>query len=309
MRLPASLFLTLVSGLLACTTPASPNASPPADGPTASGFPMAMVDDAGRQVTIGKLPERIVSLAPSNTEILFALGAGDRLVAVDQYSNYPPEAKQKVQLGSYVRPDLEQVIAAAPDLVLATGIHERTVVPQIEARGLAVVVIEGKNVDEVFARIERVGRMIGREAQAQALVRRLQARASAIEDRVAGLSRPRVFFELSPQLHTAGPGSFVDDMIRRAGGQNVAADAAVQWPQLSQEVLIERNPEVIVLSHDGQTPEQVAARPGWRTLAAVQNRRIVAIDPDLTSRPGPRVVDGLEAMARALHPQRFEGTP
>jgi iron complex transport system substrate-binding protein len=149
-----------------------------------------------------------------------------------------------------------------------------------------------------------VGTITDMSSRAQQVVCELQARVDAVTDAVAGAPRPRVFFELSPDLYTAGPGSFVDDLISRAGGDNVAAGAAELWPQLSAEAVVSADPEVILLAdHEaGITAEQVAARPGWQQMSAVQQGRIVSLNADLVARPGPRVVDGLEAIAAALHP-------
>ena len=319
------LALALVVLTAACAPPATPPASPtpppavasprpatavapaPATPTSArSAFPLTVTDDAGRVVTLARAPERLVSIAPSNTEILFALGLGPKVVAVDQYSTHPPEARQKAQLGSYATPDLEQIVAATPDLVLATGVHTKSIIGELEARRLPVLVLEPKDLDGVLTSITLVGRATGQVAQAAELVGTLRTRVEAVAGRVAGAPRSRVYVELSPQLHSAGPGSFVNDLLARAGGENVAADAATQWPQLSQEVVLQRNPEVILLAHNagGDATAAVRARPGWETVSAVKGGRIVAIDPDLTTRPGPRAVDGLEALARALHPDR-----
>jgi iron complex transport system substrate-binding protein len=309
------LALLTVLGLLgACAAPPAPTAAPPAaataapDRPTATaGFPLTIKDDAGRQVTIARPPQRIVSIAPSNTEILFALGLGDRVVAVDQYSNFPPEAKQKAQLGSYVKPNLEALVAATPDLVLATEVHTKSVLPELEGRNLTAVVVDPKNVDEVFDRILLVGKVTGQDARAEKLVGELKERTASVTAKVKDAPKTRVFLELSPELHTAGPGTFVHDLIERSAGQNVAADAGQPWPQLSLEALVQRDPEVILLADEvaGETPEKVKARPAWDKVSAVKAGRVVVIDPDLASRPGPRIVDGLELVARALHPDRF----
>ncbi|HEV8635040.1 MAG TPA: cobalamin-binding protein [Chloroflexota bacterium] len=315
MRCRLLLALLTVLGLLgACAAPPAPTAAPPAaataapDRPTATaGFPLTIKDDAGRQVTIARPPQRIVSIAPSNTEILFALGLGDRVVAVDQYSNFPPEAKQKAQLGSYVKPNLEALVAATPDLVLATEVHTKSVLPELEGRNLTAVVVDPKNVDEVFDRILLVGKVTGQDARAEKLVGELKERTASVTAKVKDAPKTRVFLELSPELHTAGPGTFVHDLIERSAGQNVAADAGQPWPQLSLEALVQRDPEVILLADEvaGETPEKVKARPAWDKVSAVKAGRVVVIDPDLASRPGPRIVDGLELVARALHPDRF----
>jgi iron complex transport system substrate-binding protein len=278
-------------------------ATPLAAKPTA--FPQVITDDAGRKVTIERSPTRIVSIAPSNTEMLFALGLDERIVGVDSYSNYPPEAAQKPQVGSYLEPDLERIVAAEPDLILATEAHVGTVLPELDALGLPTVVIEPADLDEVFSSMLLVGTITDMSPRAQHVVCELQARVDAVTQAVAGAPRPRVFFELSPDLYTAGPGSYIDDLLSRAGGDNVAAGAGELWPQLSAEAVVSADPEVILLAdHEaGITAEQVATRPGWQQVSAVQQGRIVSLDADLVARPGPRVVDGLEAIAAALHPE------
>lgn len=302
---PVVLTLSLLFQSSSAIAQATPVPFACAATPTATlAFPLTITDDAGREVTIARPPERIISIAPSNTEILFALGLGDRVVGVDSYSNYPPEATEKPQVGDYVDPDLESIVAADPDLILATEAHLAIVLPELETLGLPTVVVEPKDLDEVFNGIALVGQITGESAAAQNLVCSLQARVAAVSEAIAGAPRPRVFFELSPDLYTAGPGSFVDDILTRAGGENIASDAAEMWPQLSLEALVSADPEVILLAdHEaGVTAEQVAARPGWQGVSAVESGRIVSLDADLVARPGPRVVDGLETVAAALHP-------
>ncbi len=276
--------------------------------PAASAFPMTVTDDAGRKVTIAREPQRIISLASSNTEILFALGLGNRVVGVDQYSDYPPAAKDKPQVGSFVSPDLEKIMALQPDLILGTEMHLQTTVPELEKRGLTVMIVNPKTVKSVLSGITLVGRVTGRQNEAEALVKSMQDRIASVEARWKGAKPVRTFFELSPELYTAGPGSFVDDMIRLAGGSNIAANSGKEWPQLNQESLILADPEVIFLadhgSDGGQNPQTVAARPGWKQISAVKTGRIFEIDPNLTNRPGPRVVDGLEMMVDRLHPRK-----
>ncbi len=283
----------------------------PSIGSPARAFPRTVTDDAGRTVVIVKPPQRIVSLAASNTEILYALGLGSRIVAVDQYSDYPPEAKKKPHVGGYASPDIEQIAASTPDMIFATGIHAKSVVPNLETHGLPVLVVEPKTLEEVLSRILLIGQVTGEEAKARALTQQLRSRLDQVTARVKGAPRPRVFFEISTELYTAGPGSFIDDMIAHAGGQNIAADTTKPWPQLSQEAVALKDPEVILLGNatGAESVEKVRARPGWQTIAAVKSGRVIAIDADLTHRPGPRIFGGLEAIARALHPDRFEGAP
>ncbi len=278
---------------------------PAVSSPAASTFPMTLTDDAGRKVTLPKEPRRIVSLASSNTEILFALGLGDRVVGVDQYSDFPPAAKEKPQVGSFVKPEMEKILALEPDLVLGTEMHVKTTLPELEKRGLTTMIVTPKGVRAVLEGIKLLGQATGRQKEAETLVGTMGNRIASVEARWKGATPVRTFFELSPELYTAGPGTFVDDMVRAAGGSNVAANAGKEWPQLNQESLFLADPEVILLadhgSAGGQSPQSVAARPGWQQVTAVKTGRIFEIDPNLTNRAGPRVVDGLEMIASRLH--------
>jgi iron complex transport system substrate-binding protein len=305
------LLAVLVSLVLACAAPVAPTATPvpakPAAAP-ASAYPMTVSDDAGRQVTIGKLPVRIVSIAPSNTEILYALDLGEKVVAVDQFSNFPAEAKPKATLGSYVKPNLEALVAASPDLVVATSIHAKTVIPELEARNITVVAVDPKSVDDVYDRILLVGKITGQTTQAERVVGEMRERIASTTAKLKDAPKRRVFAELSPQLHSAGPGTFVHDLIERAGGQNVAADAGQQWPQISAESLVQKDPEVVLLMDEvaGESPATAKTRPAWEKMSAVKGDRIVVVDPDLANRPGPRLADGLEAIAKAVQPERMK---
>lgn len=312
LLLAAALAVPAVPAVLAVpATPAAngaPVACEPAGAtPVAAAFPLTVTDDLGRTVTFERAPARIISIVPSNTEILFALGLGDRVVALDAYSDYPPETKDKPKVGDYLNPDIEGMVAAQPDLVLAAGSNDATVIPALDRLGIPAVALEPENLGDVLANIDLIGRLAGVPERAAALSCALAARTAAVEAAVAGADRPRVFFEISTDLYTAGPGSFVDDLIARAGGTNVAADAAIAWPQLNAEAVVAADPEVILLvDHEaGVTPESVAARPGWSEISAVKDGRIVQLAPDPVVRPGPRLVDGLEELARALHPDRF----
>lgn len=254
-------------------------------------------------------PQRIVSLAPSNTELLFALGLDDRVVGVDQFSNYPPEAAAKPKIGSYSAANLEEVLARDADLVLASGITRPDVLAALEGRGLAVVVLNPPDLAGVLANITLLGQIADAGADAATLRGSLEARIATVTQRVQGTTtKPRAFVELDPtQFFSVGPQSFVDDLIMRAGGANIAADTGTPYPQLSQEQIIVRDPEVILLGDGSQgvTPEAVKGRAGWGGVSAVRSGRIVVLDEDVFFRPGPRAVDALEALLRYLHPELF----
>ena len=274
----------------------------------ATPFPIAVTDDVDRLITVAEAPQRIISLAPSHTEILYELGLGDRIVGVTSYCNFPPEADGVPHVGGFSDVDFEQVVGLAPDLVLASTIHMAEVVPRLEDLGITVFVIHPPTVHAVLDAILTAGLITGRSIVAAQLVAGLQDRIDAVLEAIAGASPPKVFWELGPDLYTAGPGSFIDDLIQLAGGRNVAAGASSQWPQLSVEAIVMANPDVLVLAdHNyGETAEKVADRPGWGELEAVKKGRIVELsDDDLFSRPGPRIVDALEFLARAFHPGRF----
>lgn len=316
--LSLSLALAVVLGACGGSAPASPTTASPASptaaaqtaAPTAvptTAAPVAILDDAGRTVTLPAAPLRIVTAAPSVTELAFALGLGDTVVAVDQYSNYPPEAASKVSIGSYIDPDLEAVVGAKPDLVLVTSVHLAKIVPALEARDIPALVLDASNIEGVYTDILLLGRATGRRSQAESLVDSLRGRVAAVGRAVAGADPVSVFYEIDPTLYTAGPGTFIDDLIRRAGGTNIAGGASTAYPQMSAEEVVAADPAVIILSDEaaGVSPEAVKGRSGWSGIAAVKDGRIVVLDPDLGSRPGPRIVDALEQIARILHPDRF----
>lgn len=319
--LSLSLALAVVLGACAsapvtpsATVPATPPPTPAATAaPTAaptmapSAAPVTIVDDAGRSVTLAAAPLRIVTAAPSVTELAFALGLGDTVVAVDEYSNYPPEATSKASIGSYIDPDLEAIVGARPDVVLVTSVHLAEIVPALEAQGIPAIVFDASNIEGVYADLLLLGEATGRRDQAETLVDSLRGRVAAVEQAVAGADPVSVFYEIDPTLYTAGPGTFIDDLIRRAGGTNIAGGATTAYPQLSAEEVVAADPEVIILSDQaaGVSEEAVRARSGWSGIAAVKGDRIVFLDPDIGSRPGPRIVDALEQIARILHPDRF----
>lgn len=279
----------------------------------AEAAPLIVVDDAGRSVTLDGPPKRIMTLTPGNTEILFALGAEDRIVAVDQWSNFPPAAKAKLRVAP-LHPSLEQIVSFSPDLILSTHGGAEPLLP-LERQGIQVMIFAPRTLDDIYRNILLMGRIVDAEARAEGLVRAMRQRVTAVAAKVRDAPRPKVFIEFDgsdpSRPFTAGPGSFIDLLVRLAGGANVAARSRTAWPQFSLEELIRADPDLIILSDalapmNPQTPELVARRPGWSHLRAVRRGTIFPIDSDLISRPGPRVVEGLELLARLLHPDRFQ---
>ena len=311
----AGLIVLMIVGatLSACAPTPAPSAvkptSVPATAATAA-FPLTLTDDANRSVTLKAAPQRIVSLAPSNTETIYALGKGAFVVGVTEYCDYPAEAKAEPKIGGFTQIDLEKVIGLAPDLVLATDIHAKSIVPELQNRGLIVFVIEPKNVDEVISKLSVFGKLLGAPDEVNRLSAQLKSRMDSVTSKVAAAkTKPRVFYEIDKTLFTPGPGSFVDDLLTKAGAANIASDAKGGYGQLSTEIIIARDPEVILLGDMlfGETPETLKARPGWGNITAVKTNRIIPVpDENLVARPGPRIIDGLEMVARALYPDLFK---
>lgn len=303
----AILALTLL--LAAC----SPSAASPTATPTPA--PLTLTDGLGRSVTLSAPAQRVVSMAPSNTEILYAIGAGDQVVGRDEFSDFPAAAKSLPSVGgSMGEYSLEQIVALKPDLVLAGGINTPEQVKSLEDLNLTVFYLGNPTtLEEMYDNLATAGRLTDHDGEAKMLIQSLQARVAAVDKKLATVSdKPSVFYEIDAsdptKPYTAGPGTFIDQLITRAGGVNVAGTASDQYPQLGLEQLVVSDPAVILLGDSayGVTPEAVAARPGWETLAAVKANKMYSFDDNLVSRPGPRLVDGLEQLAKLLHPELFQ---
>jgi iron complex transport system substrate-binding protein len=272
--------------------------------------PGTYIDDAGRGVAIEEVPQRLVCFGPSITEVAFALGLGERVVGVDDYSDYPAEALDLPKVGSSFAPSLESLVALAPDLVLTLE-HEQFN-SELEAMGINYFIWSPQDIDGILADIETLGEITGSVAEAEVLVDDMAERIADVEERVAGAEPVSVFFIIDatdPTLPwTAGPGSFIDALITMAGGVNVAHDAPVEWAQFSIEEVVSADPDVIIVqTMFGGIPtisiEDLQAHPIWGEIGAVSQGNVYLVDGDLVSRSGPRIVEGLAALAAALHPE------
>jgi len=271
-------------------------------------FPISVTDDDGVEVTVPAEPKRIVTFAPSNTEIVFALGLGDRLVGVSgDFDNYPPEAQDIEQVGGAgefgVDPNVEKVVSLEPDLMLtiAGGEHWKE---SLRDLGIPVFTVDATDFNDLLVDIHSVARITGTLPAASRLTDEMVADAEKIEKAVAAEPRASCFFEVFfPPLTTVGPDTFIFDLLDRAGCDPVSAGANSDYPEWSVDRLVTADPDVyLVSSESGQSVEAVAKRPGFAELSSVQSNRVILIDSDLISRPGPRVVDGLRMLAEALHP-------
>ena len=303
------LLITILFLLLAACAPATPTAAP-------TPAPITVTDGTGRSVTLAAPAQRIVTLAPSNTEILFAIGAGSLLVGRDDYSDYPAEAVNITSIGNlYPNTNAEAVVALQPDLVLAGGITSDDDVKALSALGLTVYKAHNaKNLEDIYADILALGQLTGHESESGQLVDDFRARVEAVTAKTDSASaKPAVLYEIDAtepsKPWTAGPGSFIDLLITMAGGENVGAVGNSDYFQLSLEQLVAQDPAVIVLgsaTYGGQTPELVAGRVGWENIQAVKDGAVYVFDDNLVSRPGPRVVIGLETLAKLIHPELYK---
>jgi len=301
--LASALFLAFLIG---CSNPQTPV--------TASAI--TVTDQAGRTVTLKGLAQRIVSLSPSNTEILFALGLGDKVVGVTSYDDYPPEAKTKPGIGGFSTPNMEAVVATNPDLILASNIHvKNNIIPQLEARGLTVVVLDPANIDDILSAITLVGKLTGKDAEAKALTTDMQKRIDAVSE-IASLSSymPSVSFIVwdSP-LTIAGTSTFHDELIKKSGGYNIIGTIGPKsgYPTVTLESFIAANPAVIIAGvgmGDGgdRTYQFIKTEPRLKDIDAVKNNRVYTIDQNIASHGGPRIVDALESFAKDIHPELFK---
>lgn len=292
-----------------------PAAAPTAEQPAAVQSEIRLTDGLGRSVVLPAPAQKIVSMAPSNTEILFAVSAGDQVIGRDDFSNFPEESASLPGVGGNMGAyNMEAITALQPDLALLAEINTPEQVKALEDLGIPVFYLKNPtDIEGMYANLETVGKLTGRETEAAALVESLRARVDAVTQKLAGISeRPAIFYELDgsdpAKPWTVGPGTFMDLMITLAGGKNVAAGLEGQWAQISQEELLVQNPDFILLGDAayGVTAEQVAARPGWGDLQAVKSGQIIAFNDDMASRPGPRLIDGLEILAKLLHPEIFK---
>ena len=298
--------LLALAALAACGSSggASSSASPSAAGP------VTVTDDSGHQVTLARPATRVVSLAPANTEIAFALGAGGKLVAGTSYDDYPAAAKALPKIGDFQSPSVEKIVSFQPDLVLAAGGIQAGLRAKLENLGIKVFVVDPSTLDGVYTDLTALGKLLGVSDKATTVVAAMKQRADAVEQKVAGLSKPTVFVEIySKPLMTAGKATFIDNLVTLAGGTNIGDAAGSGFPSFSSEVLFKDDPDVYVATTGSMaTPVQIAKRSGYSGLKAVKDGRVYVIEDNLLVRPGPRLVDGLEQLAQMIHPEVF-GSP
>lgn len=314
LKIKISMILVILQLLAACTPLASPtavNGFPPTITPGSA--TIQLVDSLGKTITLTTPAQRIVSLSPASTESLYALGAGDQIVGRDTFSDYPEQAKSITDVGGgFGELNVEAILSQAPDLVLVSALTPPEQSKALEEAGLTVFTLGNpKDFNGLYVDLITLAKLTGRETEAAKLIDGLKQRVAAIEAKMVGVDqRPLVFYEIDATdpnaVWTAGPGSIIDTLIHMAGGENLGANLADEWVQISLEELIARDPDLILLGDaywGGVTVESVQNRAGWQALEALQNNKVFPFDDNLVSRPGPRLVDGLEELTRLLHPE------
>ena len=271
-------------------------------------FPVEITDMLGRTIKVEKEPERIVSITPSTTETLFALGLGDKVVAVSNFCDYPEEAQSREKVGDYFQPNYEQIAAAEPDLVFIGNAAPAEALEKFESLGLTAVSLEGNNLEETYQSILNIGKLTGTLDKAQQIVDDMKQKVSEIEEKVKDAPTPSTYFVVSYGEwgnYTAGSGTFIDELISIAGGRNIAGNLEEPWPEFSLEKLVEEDPEVVIVSESANI-EEIKSLEGYKELTAVKENNLKLVVESLVMRPGPRLVQGLEQIAKAIHPELFE---
>ncbi|MSQ61448.1 MAG: ABC transporter substrate-binding protein [Dehalococcoidia bacterium] len=275
--------------------------------PAVSAFPVTVSNSDGTKTTLSSAPQRIISLSPAATETFCALGLGDQLVAVEKYENCPHGSKAKPEVDAF-KPNLEGIVSYRPDLVFVSSDSGGSVDGLRRANIPVVYLKVPTTLDGVLQQITLFGQFTGQQRQGDELTRTIRGQLDEVKRRIADVGAgPRVYHELTATFYSAAPSSFVGDFYTQLKAKNIAEGANTEYPQLTAEVIIQRDPEVIVLSGEegGRTVESVKTRAGWGQVSAVKNNRVCHADPDLTSRPGPRIANAMTELGRCLYPERF----
>lgn len=278
---------------------------------TEKGYPVTVKDDTGHEVTIESEPTRIISLMPSITETLFALGLEDKVIGVTAFDNYPENVQEKVEyvFQDGLKPNVEQIVNLQPDLILLGSLNE-DLASQLNDLNIPVVTLNPQNLDAVYQSIETLGIITNTQEKADEMVQAMKEKEASIIKKVATLDeneKVRVWVEVSIDLWTAGKGTFMDELITKAGGINIVDQDG--WIQYNEEKILDANPQVILTTYSYYVPnpsETILNREGWQDVEAVQTKHIVDLDSDLVTRTGPRIVDGFEEIAKALYPDLFK---
>lgn len=266
----------------------------------ATQYPLTIKDDLGNTVVIKKEPMRIISMLPSNTETLCALGACDRLIGRDDYSNFPKSVEKVQAFGGLYNPNVEGMIAAKPDLVIASKYGKLS--ERLQQAGIPVIAVNPETYQDIFRKTTLLGKVLNKESQAKALNIKVQAEVKKYEILAKTVKNPRVYFEIDPAPYSIGPNSFMGVILSKAGAQNIIPAELGDFPKISPELVIEKNPQVML----GLSLADAQKRPGWSSIDAVKNKKVIEIPWELNEmlgRPGPRIGEALKGLVKLLHPE------
>lgn len=313
-----SLILVLLAGIL--TGCAQGEQTKPAGGQTEqaekqdASYPVTVTDDAGNEITLEEKPEKIVSLLPSTTEILFALGLGDEIAGVSDYDNYPEEASTKEKVGAQDM-NAEKIIALQPDLAFLQEYHAQNhgeIIKQFEAAGIKVFIVGSQtSFDQVYTAIRTIGKATDTLNQADRIIKDMDEKVASIKEKAKEVKNAkRVWIEVSPQpeIYTTGKGTFMNEMLEMIGAENVASSEE-GWVKMDEEKIVSSNPDTIITTYGyyvENPAEQVLSRSGWSSVKAVQSKQVFDVNSDLVTRPGPRLADGAEELGKLIYPDIFK---
>lgn len=306
-----TLFLLVISLIVGCSVKEEEALIETEGEGNSSKYPIEITDDSGTTVIFNSKPERIVSLSPSHTEIMYALELDDNIVGVTTYCDYPVEAQEKPKVGDAFTLNLERIIELGPEMVINYWPMDESAKNQLMDAGIKVVTFSPESIDNIISTIEKIGLITDKEDKAKKLVEAINNKKNEIANKVKDIPKPKVFYEIeyNSALWTVGYGSFIDEMITLAGGENIAKDAKEAYSQYSVEALIEKNPEIYITNTFNIQSENlgiIKERPGYENIQAIKDNRIEILDGNLLSRPSHRVAEALELMAKAIHPEIFE---
>lgn len=266
-----------------------------------------VIDSIGREVVIEKTPEKIISISPAITEILFAIGLDQEIIGVSDYCDYPEAALAKDKIGGFKDPNVEVILSMDPDLVFASAGVQEELITTMEELNLPVVVLESATIEQVLSNIALAGEITGKNETAKEIVDDMRQKMDEIINKVKDQPKPKVFFEVwDDPLMSAGSTSFIHNLIETAGGTNVAGITEDEFFTFSMEKLLENDPDIYIINAHSHTPEDIKTRTGYEVLSAVKNDQVFTVDDSLISRAGPRVIQGLEQLAKIIHPEIFD---
>jgi iron complex transport system substrate-binding protein len=268
----------------------------------ATTYPLTVKDQLGRSVTISSEPKKIVVMLPSHTEMIYALGAGGRVIGRDDYSDYPSEVQKLPKLGGLYNPNLEAIIALKPDLVLNSQYGDLT--PKLEKSGITVWAGDPQRFEDIFTTISTLALIVNREAAAVTLNRQIRLELREVEIVTKAIKKTSVYYEIDPTPYSVGPNSFIGSLLSKGGALNIIPASLGDFPQVSPELIVKENPSVII----GVSCSDASKRPGWANIAAVKTNRCYTLTPEqdnLVNRPGPRIAQGLKVIAKMINPSLF----